>query len=104
MIPIRLNTIYGNEQFNILHKQFLGYKSDGKTIEFSNRCLVDYRKISDYLKYFQENKQMMKKHKMDEDDIEGWRMFNEMSDMLSGLLHFSGYENKNSQLYNGARQ
>ena len=97
-MPIRLNTSFGREQFSILQTQFKDYKSEDSLDLFQERCLDDYKKMNDYLRFFLEDDVMSRRYKMDETDVDGWKMFNEMSDMVSCLLYFSGYDNKRIQL------
>lgn len=96
-LPIRINTVYGTEQFSILFDQRAVYTVKKKLTSFQNRCKADYDTISVYLRYFLEDDKMMSKYRLDEADKEGWKIFNEMSDMASVLLYFSGIEHNRTE-------
>lgn len=87
MHPIRLKTLYGNSQFDILYWKMK--KSADKEL-FKLKCQNDYDLVGSYFKYFLEDDEMKRLHKMDDEDIEGWRIFNELSDLSSCLRYFSG--------------
>jgi uncharacterized protein YkuJ len=92
--PIRINTLFGAEQFDILNIQSNSYKEQNKLGVFQLRCLRDNKLIEDYLKFFLEDKEMMRKYRMDEVDTVGIKIYNQISDIASVLLYFSGYTNK----------
>jgi hypothetical protein len=91
IIPIRLQTKYGLEQFIILNNQKKHYINLGFLQDFQDRCKIDYKKMSDYMQMF-----------LDADDIpdekEDLSKFNEMSDICSSLLYFTGLDNKKKEL------
>jgi len=90
-IPVRVNTIYGREQFDILAMQRYEYRGDSRSAdEFKARCFEDHGTVVHYLNYFLEDEDMSRKYKMDETDKEGWSIFNKMSDQASLLKYFAG--------------
>lgn len=88
--PIRINTKYGFEQFNILSGQFAYSFKYGVVEKFRARCKADYMKQKAYLEHFLDDKEFAKRYRMDEEDVEGFRIFNEQSDVCSCLQYFSG--------------
>jgi len=97
--PIRLNTAYGNTQFGILYSQFELYQfNEHRRKSFEEVCVQEYRKITDYLKFFLEDDEMTHQFKLDEADKEGWKKYNELSDIASCLLYFSGHKQKEKEL------
>lgn len=88
--PIRLNTAYGAEQFNILASQMRHYDAIGELQSFRDRCFKDYRMQERNLNFFLDDDSMSMRYKMTEDDTEGFMIFNRQSDVCSCLLYFSG--------------
>ena len=84
-----LTTSYGLEQFKLIQNIGKSYEDSDNMYQFKKQCAIDLKKMTDYQKYFLENHNMMKKYKMDDDDKEGWIIFNEMSDVISCLSYFS---------------
>jgi hypothetical protein len=95
MIPIKLCTEYGRTQFKILHDSLNFYRENHgheSVKRFRDRCKADYKDQCNFLSEWLENKDNPH-YKMHEDDVEGFRIFNEMSDVCSCLKFFGGVLN-----------
>jgi DNA-binding MurR/RpiR family transcriptional regulator len=86
--PIRLQTIFGADQFRILQSQLASYKNEHNEEDFRKRCLEDADRLTEYLNFFLEDEEMMKQYPMNEDDKIGWQLFNELSDIIGSLNYF----------------
>jgi hypothetical protein len=86
--PIRLNTAVGAVSYNILATQRIFYEKQNMLPEFKERCALDFTEQSKYLEYFLDDDTMSNKFKMNEDDKEGFIIFNEQSDVVSCLKYF----------------
>lgn len=89
MTPIRLNTAHGQEQFLILQDQFNKYSDESDRRAFQERCREDHLIQSKYLEYFLDDPDMSNKYPMHEDDVEGFKIFNEQSDVVASLNYFA---------------
>lgn len=87
---IRLNTEYGHAQYAILNALLEEHKKLDSEKEFRMMCSNDYVIQQDYLEYFLTNKKMVAKHSLVEEDVEGFKIFNEQSDVCSVLKYFAG--------------
>jgi len=90
MLPIKLITSYGIEQFDVLFDQFQHYSDLGLREEFKGRCAEDLEVQENYLQFFLDDDIMSRKYKMNEEDVDGWRIFNSQHDLCSALKHFAG--------------
>lgn len=88
MIPIRLNTAYGADQFQILNDQFIHYTKYGMRDDFKLRCQEDLLNEDAYLMEFLDNEQLARQYKMNEDDPIGMELYREHSDIYSALKYF----------------
>lgn len=89
MHPVKLTTSYGHEQFNILTDQFNLYSKLGLREEFKQRCALDFREQEIHLNYFLDDDIMAARYKMNEEDVEGFDIFNSQHDICSCLKYFS---------------
>lgn len=90
MHPIRLNTQFGVDQFAILQQQANLYALMGKSDDFKSRCLDDLHIQEVYLGHFLDDEELSSQFKMNEEDDQGFKIFNEQSDVCSCLRYFSG--------------
>jgi hypothetical protein len=88
MHPIRINTAYGVRQFEILSTLNEETKKNDTNDIFVSECSTDFHVQSVYLEYFLDDDKMSRKYKMDSDDDEGFRIFNEQSDLCTVLKYF----------------
>ena len=87
--PVALKTKYGIEQFNILVEQHIKHKANSNELEFRARCQEDFKIQNDYLVNFLDDDNMAKRYKMNDDSTgEGFKIFNEQSDICSCLIYF----------------
>jgi len=89
LIPIKLNTTYGQEQYNILSDQFNFYHKEQEVSEFNDRCKQDHEIQLKYLEYFLNDDKLSSKFKLNEEDEVGFKIFNMQHDICSVLCHFS---------------
>lgn len=89
MIPIRLGTKYGTEEFNVLRNQFNHYTKEGLREEFKARCKEDLLVETAYLEAFLDDDTLAKKYKMNDDDWDGLMLYNIHVDLYSSLKYFS---------------
>lgn len=87
--PIQLNTSFGMSQFDILQSQFSHHSNMGRREEFKDRCKEDLTIQEKYLEYFLDSDEMAAKYRMNEEDDEGFKIFNEHSDICSCLKFFA---------------
>lgn len=97
MLPVRLNTKPGLEQFTILHEQYVNYNKQNQGLDFKMRCKADLEMQNKYLEYFLDDETLSRKYKMDEADTEGFRIFNEQSDVVTCLRYFAGVRDNELQ-------
>ncbi len=97
--PIRIMTLYGSEQYYELYKQREHYKKTNQLNEFKQRCLEDYKIMSQYLEFFLNDDVLARRYKMDDNDSEGWQKYREMNDIIEALKWFgeSVYVNNGEQ-------
>lgn len=88
-LPIYLSTAFGMEQFSILGSQFADYSNRGLREEFRERCRNDLTIQEKYLEYFLESEEMSARYKLNEEDVVGFKIFNEHSDVCSCLKYYS---------------
>lgn len=86
--PIKLDTIYGCEQFTILNNKHLKSKLDETTIAFKEQCKRDYKKASDSLTTLLESEAMIKKFPMEKRTDSGWKHYQELNDVVLTLQYF----------------
>lgn len=87
-IPVTLQTHYGYELYTVVNNQFHDAKyketlQDYKSILFQERDSTE-REILHFLN----DEELTKKHKLDDNDPEGWKYWKEMSDKYTVLNHF----------------
>jgi len=88
--PVRINTAYGLEVFNMLQDQNADYFKRGLRDEFRERCSIDYTIQEKYLEFFLDDEILSRLYPMNEHDTEGFEIFNAQSDVCTALKYFSG--------------
>ena len=85
---VTLLTQHGKEFFEKKAKRFADAQKNGCVEFYKSHLNVEMNEINKELSHFLRDDQMMKKHKMDEKDEKGWKMWRELSDEYSVISYF----------------
>lgn len=86
LTPMPIKTKFGLEQYEILYRQREAHKDD--PLGFAERCRADASTLGTSMEFFIEDEMLNHLYPMDTADVTGWKINNEVSDMITILNYF----------------
>ncbi len=86
--PVHLITKYGHELYKVVHKQYWEAKQAGELEDFKDNLWAERNAAERDVLNFLNDEDLTKKHKMDDNDPEGWEFWRQASDKYSVLNYF----------------
>ena len=88
MYPIRIHTQAGAGLFDTLMKKYKRAERNGSRQQFREDCIKAWKDQISQIEFFLNDKSMSREYKLNEDDHEGFKIFNEQSDACAILKYF----------------
>ena len=87
-LPITLQTKYGYELYCTIYSQFMEAKKYEKLHDYKESLCKERNTTEMDILHFLNDDELTKKHKLDDNDPEGWMYWKESSDRFTVLNHF----------------
>lgn len=86
--PVHVQTKFGFDYLNYIQNEFNENKENGLLEFFKDLCSVEMDRISSEIGDFLDSDDAAIKHKMNDEDEDGWSWFKGMSDKFVVLSYF----------------
>ena len=85
---VTIKTKFGLEFYKAVSSDFHKFKIQDNLSELKRHIFSERSRVEKQILHLLDDPDMIKQHRMDDEDVSGWHQYTELSDQFSTLNHF----------------